>query len=74
MPLISKRCSYPDSYCFSLQLHSPTESPTDPDLDAEAVFETIEQLLQSVSPQYDATRRSALIAKLESLQTTPEPA
>ncbi|EJF57081.1 hypothetical protein DICSQDRAFT_70216 [Dichomitus squalens LYAD-421 SS1] len=45
-----------------------------PDLDAEAVFETIEQLLQSVSPQYDAARRSALITKLESIQATPEPA
>ncbi|TBU23198.1 hypothetical protein BD309DRAFT_951956 [Dichomitus squalens] len=56
------------------QLYSPTDPPTDPDLDAEAVFETIEQLLQSVSPQYDAARRSALITKLESIQATPEPA
>ncbi|KAI1794881.1 hypothetical protein LXA43DRAFT_882761 [Ganoderma leucocontextum] len=49
------------------QLHSLNESPTDPDLDAELVFETLEQLLQSVSLQYDAARRSALIAKLDAL-------
>ncbi|KAM5538716.1 hypothetical protein V8D89_007745 [Ganoderma adspersum] len=53
------------------QLHSLNESPTDPDLDAELVFETLEQLLQSVSLQYDAARRSALIAKLNAL-ASPE--
>ena len=44
----------------------------DPDLDAEAVFETIEQLLHSVSPQYETARRSALLAKLGNL--SPETA
>lgn len=39
----------------------------DPELDAEAVFETIEHSLQSVSPQYEAARRSALMAKLDGL-------
>ena len=59
-------------YERSSQLHSLNESPTDPDLDAELVFETLEQLLQSVSLQYDAARRSALIAKLDAL-ASPEP-
>ncbi|KAI0755219.1 hypothetical protein C8Q80DRAFT_418593 [Daedaleopsis nitida] len=49
------------------QLHSPSEPPMDPDLDAEIVFETIEQLLQSVSPRYGAAQRSALMAKLNAL-------
>ena len=39
----------------------------DPDHDSETVFETIEQLLQTVSPQYEQSRRNALLAKLESL-------
>ena len=55
------------------QLHSLNESPTDPNLDAELVFETLQQLLQSISLQYDAARRSALIAKLDAL-ASPESA
>ncbi|KAI0632401.1 GSKIP domain-containing protein [Trametes polyzona] len=49
------------------QLHSPSEAPMDPDHDSETVFETIEQLLQTVSPQYESKKRSALMEKLESL-------
>ncbi len=60
--------TYP--YKRSPQLHSLNESPTDPDLDAELVFETLDQLLQSVSLQYDAARRSALIAKLDALASS----
>ena len=56
---------------MSAQLHSPTEAPMDPDLDAEVVFETVEQLLQSVSPQFEAARRSAIVAKLSALADTP---
>ena len=54
-----------------MQLQSPSEAPMDPDLDAEVAFETIEQLLQSVSPRYDSARRSALMAKLEALSDVP---
>lgn len=39
----------------------------DPDHDAETIFETIEQLLQTVSPGFESAQRSALMAKLESL-------
>ncbi|KAI0771207.1 GSKIP domain-containing protein [Trametes elegans] len=49
------------------QLNSPSEAPMDPDLDSETVYETLEQLLQTVSPQYESARRNALLAKLESL-------
>ncbi|KAI8978765.1 GSKIP domain-containing protein [Trametes punicea] len=49
------------------QLHSPSEAPMDPDHDSETVFETIEQLLQTVSPQYESARRNTLLAKLQSL-------
>ncbi|KAH9889974.1 hypothetical protein C8Q73DRAFT_793331 [Cubamyces lactineus] len=49
------------------QVHSPSEAPRDPDHDSETVFETIEQLLQTVSPQYEVSRRTILLAKLESL-------
>ncbi|KAL1950406.1 hypothetical protein VTO73DRAFT_5530 [Trametes versicolor] len=49
------------------QLHSPSEAPMDPDHDAETIFETIEQLLQTVSPGFESAQRSALMAKLESL-------
>ncbi|RPD62719.1 hypothetical protein L226DRAFT_568570 [Lentinus tigrinus ALCF2SS1-7] len=49
------------------QLHHPTESPMDPDSDAENVFETLEQLLINVSPKFEAAHRSALQAKLQSL-------
>ncbi|KAH9851509.1 hypothetical protein C2E23DRAFT_869223 [Lenzites betulinus] len=42
-------------------------APMDPDHDAEIVFETIEPLLQSVSPLYESRQRSALLEKLESL-------
>lgn len=41
----------------------------DPDHDAEAVFETLEQLLTSVSSKYEAAHRSALQVKLESLSS-----
>lgn len=50
-----------------VQLHSPSEAPMDPDHDAETIFETIEQLLQTVSPGFESAQRSALMAKLESL-------
>ncbi|KAI0669263.1 hypothetical protein C8Q78DRAFT_1042559 [Trametes maxima] len=61
-----------DSVLISLtsrgfQLHSPSEAPMDPDHDSEAVFETIEQLLQTVSPAYESAKRNALLARLESL-------
>ncbi|KAI0357468.1 hypothetical protein OH77DRAFT_1422327, partial [Trametes cingulata] len=49
------------------QLQSPSEAPMDPDHDSETVFETIEQLLQTVSPRYESARRGALLSKLESL-------
>ncbi|KAI9059275.1 hypothetical protein FKP32DRAFT_1596635 [Trametes sanguinea] len=49
------------------QLHSPSEAPMDPDHDSETVFETIEQLLQTVSQQYESAKRNALFTKLESL-------
>ena len=39
----------------------------DPDLDAETVFETVEQLLESISPRYESAKRSALMSKLEAL-------
>ncbi|KAI0373710.1 hypothetical protein BV20DRAFT_1049653 [Pilatotrama ljubarskyi] len=54
------------------QLHSPTEAPMDPDHDSERVFETIEQLLETVSPQYESARRSALLSRLESLADSGE--
>ncbi|KAI0769912.1 hypothetical protein C8Q74DRAFT_1202280 [Fomes fomentarius] len=53
------------------QLNSPSEPPSDSDLDAEAVFENIEQLLQSVSPSYEAARRSVFVAKLSALSPSP---
>ncbi|OJT08154.1 hypothetical protein TRAPUB_950 [Trametes pubescens] len=49
------------------QLHSPSEAPMDPDHDTEIIFETIEQLLQTVSPQFESAQRSALMEKLELL-------
>ncbi|KAI0826787.1 hypothetical protein BC628DRAFT_1418857 [Trametes gibbosa] len=49
------------------QLHSPSEAPMDPEHDSEIIFETIEPLLQSVSPLYESRQRSVLLQKLESL-------
>ncbi len=51
----------------SVQLHSPSEAPMDPDHDTEIIFETIEQLLQTVSPQFESAQSSALMEKLELL-------
>ncbi|CDO69995.1 hypothetical protein BN946_scf184973.g5 [Trametes cinnabarina] len=52
---------------ISLTSRGPSEPPVDPDLDSETVFETLEQLLQTVSPQYESAKRNALLAKLEAL-------
>ncbi|EIW59379.1 uncharacterized protein TRAVEDRAFT_122660 [Trametes versicolor FP-101664 SS1] len=56
-----------DAVVVSLTSRGYQVPPMDPDHDAETIFETIEQLLQTVSPGFESAQRSALMAKLESL-------